>query len=234
MDGLAHFRRQQGLPALSINWGPWSEIGMAAKLTARHRSSGMIPLSPEDGMNAFEIALKQSQNQLMIAPMNWKQFQHTYERELPWLDDLLPSASKKEEPPTLLSKLKKAISRERETIMRHHLRLLLHTILGLRSHQTLTDTQRFFDSGMDSLMAVELRNRLQKDLGQKQALPVTLAFDYPSIDTLTKFLVQLLFGQEIKKEEAVPEKEHEENKIKEQINKMDLDEIYKLIKDKHD
>ncbi len=50
MDALADYRQERGLPALAINWGPWAEIGLAAKLTERLRASGLIPFKPEEGL----------------------------------------------------------------------------------------------------------------------------------------------------------------------------------------
>ncbi len=57
MDALAYFRQEKGLPALSINWGPWAEVGLAAKLTERHREGGFFALKPDVGMKALKLAL---------------------------------------------------------------------------------------------------------------------------------------------------------------------------------
>jgi acyl carrier protein len=50
----------------------------------------------------------------------------------------------------------------------------------------------FFDAGMDSLMAIELRNRLCRDLDMPRPLPATVVFDYPSVDALAAFLAREL------------------------------------------
>ncbi|MEM6753811.1 MAG: type I polyketide synthase, partial [Cyanobacteria bacterium P01_C01_bin.38] len=64
MDGLAHHRRSIGLPALSINWGPWAEAGMAASLDNRHQgrmvASGITPLSLKQGLHILGQLLEQS------------------------------------------------------------------------------------------------------------------------------------------------------------------------------
>ena len=57
MDALCDYRKNQGLPALSISWGPWSEVGMAKDLIARHARGGMIGINPKEGMRALEAAL---------------------------------------------------------------------------------------------------------------------------------------------------------------------------------
>ena len=74
MDALCDYRKEQGLPALSISWGPWSEVGMAKDLIARHARGGMIGINPKDGMRALEAALNESQAHLTIANINWKVF----------------------------------------------------------------------------------------------------------------------------------------------------------------
>ena len=68
------------------------------------------------------------------------------------------------------------------------------TILRLPSNEPLDRSEGFFDMGMDSLMAVELRNALGVSL--KYSLPATLLFDYPTLDTLADFLVKELWPVE--------------------------------------
>ena len=58
MDALAYFRHERGLPALSINWGNWAEVGMAAKIEGRR--AGQLRIKPEEGMKALELALSQN------------------------------------------------------------------------------------------------------------------------------------------------------------------------------
>jgi acyl carrier protein len=65
-------------------------------------------------------------------------------------------------------------------------------VLGLSAPSEVDPARGLFDMGMDSLMAVELRSRLQKRSGKP--LPSTLTFNYPSAAALTQFLEQLLFG----------------------------------------
>ena len=62
MDALAHYRRAQGLPGLSINWGPWDKIGMAAGLKGQDRSRmadrGISPIDPEHGLKVVDLLLR--------------------------------------------------------------------------------------------------------------------------------------------------------------------------------
>ena len=72
-----------------------------------------------------------------------------------------------------------------------HLRQQIGRVLGLDASLGIDEGQGLFDLGMDSLMAVELKNRLEASLGR--TLPATLAFDYPTLRGLADFLVNQLF-----------------------------------------
>ncbi len=75
LDALAHYRRSCGLPALSINWGPWAEVGMAVKLgdqnQRRWSSQGMDLIRPSDGMKIFGQLLNLSSAQIAVLPIRW-------------------------------------------------------------------------------------------------------------------------------------------------------------------
>jgi acyl carrier protein len=70
--------------------------------------------------------------------------------------------------------------------LRAHVRNQLAHVLGFGASDAIDPQQGFFTIGMDSVMAVQLRVRLETSLGQ--ALPSTLAFEYPTIDSLTQYL----------------------------------------------
>jgi nucleoside-diphosphate-sugar epimerase len=72
LDALAHYRRQLGLPGLSLNWGPWA-IGMVEELDLidHYRRRGMPPIHPDAGLAALEIALVQDQAELALAEADW-------------------------------------------------------------------------------------------------------------------------------------------------------------------
>ena len=55
-DALAHYRHDLGLPALSINWGPWSDIGAATQTGISHRlrMKGFQPIEPRQGLRVLE------------------------------------------------------------------------------------------------------------------------------------------------------------------------------------
>ena len=78
LDGLAHYRRAQGLQALSINWGPWAEVGMAAALEERTRQRqterGFHFIEPTQGTRALGEVLERSYPQLAVLPLDWPRY----------------------------------------------------------------------------------------------------------------------------------------------------------------
>jgi len=95
LDGLAELRKSQGLPGVSIAWGPWSEIGMAADVHNLRRleehGMGMIP--PAKGLDLLEDILAEGrQGAIGAIPMNWQLWSHffPYVAQLPYVSDLIP------------------------------------------------------------------------------------------------------------------------------------------------
>lgn len=188
VDALAYARRQKGLPALSIAWGAWAEVGMAAALSERHKASGIVPMKPKDALTALGIALGLSYEKITIADLDWALLSQKPLAKQAWLHDLMP---KKKEPlnrSTLLQSLQDAQPNERTEVLRKYFQTLLNKILGLSDSQTLTDKQDFFESGgMDSLTSLEVGQKIQSDLGPSCQLSSTLVYDHPNIGSLVHF-----------------------------------------------
>jgi len=81
---------------------------------------------------------------------------------------------------------------ERLDFIKDYLHRKLQDILKLKSDM-LDDNKGFFETGMDSLMAIELHNQLQQALGAQVRLPATLIFDYPTINALSSYILKTLY-----------------------------------------
>jgi hypothetical protein len=96
IDALMHARRTQGLPGLSINWGPWAEAGMAARLESQQRQrlsrQGIIPLAPKDAFRALDRLWPEPLAQVGIMDINWPEFLRHFPQalDLPLLESLRP------------------------------------------------------------------------------------------------------------------------------------------------
>jgi acyl carrier protein len=95
-----------------------------------------------------------------------------------------------------LKNLTNALPDDRQELLTNHVREQVAKILRLEASYPLGRKDRLMDLGLDSLMAVELRSRLNKGLKPKRALSATLVFDYPTIESIAKYLEIELFGSE--------------------------------------
>ncbi|MFB1483788.1 SDR family NAD(P)-dependent oxidoreductase [Corallococcus sp. RDP092CA] len=197
LDALAWSRRAQGLPALSINWGPWAQVGMAAGVAdsqqERWRSHGLGTIPPEQGLAVLERLLKQGTPQVAVLPMDWARFAQAvpHRARAPFLEPLTRGSRPAEAPrPRLLEQLSQTPSHERRSLLMTYVRVQVARVLGLGERTVIEPRQRLFDLGLDSLTAVELKNTLEGDAGQH--LGATLLFDHPTVEALTEHLSGLL------------------------------------------
>ena len=198
LDQLAGHRRALGLPGQAIAWGAWSEIGEAAEQRERidrQRSAlGGRWFTPQQGLRAFDQLVRQDATTSVVMSMDWSVFEEAAEDRPPLLEDLLSTASDAEaDAPAssedLLSRLQDAPA-AREELLVSFLQREVQAVLRMPS--VPEPTVGFFDLGMDSLMAVELRNRLNRAFAEEYVVPNTVVFDYPDIATLASHLVEEL------------------------------------------
>lgn len=178
LDALAHHRRTLGLPALSINWGPWGEIGMATNLDLVEffGSRGFYPMTNAQGLDAMDALLHQRPAQVTVVGANWPL---VGERNFPlgiapvMLDELITKSDAdsqaKAESQTgeadILSALRAADHDEMRTELLQNY-LLDITAAVLRVNRTdLKASEPLTSWGMDSMMAIEMKNRIDKGLG---------------------------------------------------------------------
>ncbi|MEH2361779.1 type I polyketide synthase [Nostoc sp.] len=177
LDALAHYRQGLGLPGLSINWGPWSEAGMAKRLanSQRHRwaTQGITPIKLDKGLQTLEKLLRQRHAQVAVVTINWSEFaqQFSAQRTPSLISELVNSVRQQSKP--LAAVAQKLLIRERwhhvsQTERKQKLITYLQStvayVLGLNANQ-MDNEQPLNTVGLDSLMTVELKNRLQADLG---------------------------------------------------------------------
>lgn len=200
LDGFAYYRRTQGLPALSINWGPWAEVGMAAasgsRSEERRASQGIAAFSPPEGTRALGQTLAQHLTQVAVVQVDWAQFLDMLSSEKRTLfAELVDTAAGQHEHPgvaqaVLPERLERALPGARQDIVFDYIHHEVANVLGLESPTLLQPYQKFFEAGMDSLMAVELKRRLESASGC--SLPTTVIFNYPTVESLAVYLSQVI------------------------------------------
>ena len=211
LDAIASYRRHLGLPSLSINWGTWSEVGIAARLGLDKLSSkqgeGTITLA--QGLQIIEQLLKDESavHQVGVMPIDWPQFLARQLTSQPFFSDAIKSIDtdlgkltlqeRDSRPQTfkhdIREQLENAPPKESLTLLQAHVWEQVALVLGIDAKTLLAKQDvGFFTLGMDSLASVELRNRLQTSLGC--SLSSTLAFDYPTPQALVNYLADELLG----------------------------------------
>jgi acyl carrier protein len=197
LDALAAFRRAQGLPGLSINWGPWAEVGMAAQRGGNEhtRLMGVRPIAPQAGLKILGRLLSQRSAQIGVMPVSWREFPagatppslladlvrneaHAQSADLP-----------SDESRKLQESLFVAAEEERQAMLETYLREQLARVL--RSSASSIDVEQPLSNlGIDSLMAVELRTRIQTDL--RVTLPIANVLEGPSLRKMSGLLLEQL------------------------------------------
>jgi acyl carrier protein len=222
LDGLAHYRHGQGLPGVSINWGPWSGSGMAAvRGKGRERrwaSQGIGMIAPEQGLQALERLLRPLRPQVAVAPIQWSRLMQQFGGSVPpFLSQFARAGRGPARPGQMpdrdsgfLQALESAPPKERPAILAAYINQQIARVLGLDPSQPLDPRQPLNEMGIDSLMAVELRNALGKALGR--TLPPTMLFDFPTIEALSVFLLDkvLALGQPVAVVEPGPTQERDQ------------------------
>jgi enoyl-[acyl-carrier-protein] reductase (NADH)/acyl carrier protein len=199
LDAFAHYQQGLGLPTLSVNWGPWAGGGMATPDAETWLTgSGLNLLQPQSAVESLGQLLTAGVAQAVVADMDWPRFKALYEvrgaRSLlaailpsPLVPADTPTSVPQAKPPRLRQHLETMSPNQRREQLVTSLRQEVAQVLGLGTQLPAVE-QGFFDMGMDSLMAVDLRNRLETGLGT--SLPATLAFEYPTVTALASFLAR--------------------------------------------
>jgi myxalamid-type polyketide synthase MxaE and MxaD len=200
LDALAHHRQAQGQPALSINWGAWAGEGFAEsvggkRLAARLALLGISSIAPRQALEILGRLLGQRATQVVAVPVNWKQYREFYPAgsASPLLAELAREAAEVPRPAGRTSERRDAIlaaePAERRQLLQSYLSEQVARALGL-SPSKLDLQQPLSELGLDSLMAVELKNRIAVDL--KVNVPVVKFLQGFSVDqAVTQVLEQL-------------------------------------------
>jgi acyl transferase domain-containing protein/acyl carrier protein len=193
LDALAHARRISGRHALTINWGFWSEAGMAARQLREHglRSAppGMRGMDNRQALDMLERVWRCETPQVAVMPMNWREWasRHPGAAASPLLASLTgpvrgrphsgawPSASE----------LRAADRTDRASLIAGALGAHVSHVLGCTPDRIDAD-QPLTTMGIDSLMAVEIRNRIETEWGL--TLPMVQMLEGPTLSGLSAHL----------------------------------------------
>jgi acyl transferase domain-containing protein/acyl carrier protein len=207
LDALASYRESIGLPALSINWGPWSEVGMVA---AKADGSdpvvfrGLASAGPKDYLAALALLLNQPERQVAVMRFHLAQWQEFNPKAATsnFFAELRPVSSDapakaapagKQSSNALRDLLARETGSRRSSIIEEYVKEHLSKIVRIPPNRIDANKPLKY-LGLDSLMGLELRNSLQTSLGV--SLPATMVFNYPTTALLSQYLADKISPQQ--------------------------------------
>ncbi len=213
LDALAHHRRTLGLPALTVNWGPWATVGVAAgQDAARQAASDRLgSIAPEQGLELLGGLMKADVPQVGVLPIDWarlppqlqagdREWRVSELARALWTDERYDRSAT-----SLLRDLRTAPASDRRERLLAHLRAVVAEVLGVEAAELQDPRRGFSDLGIDSLMALQLRNVIGASL--QLSLASTLAFKYPTMDDLADYLVARIASDQPGERTPLPDQE---------------------------
>jgi acyl carrier protein len=213
LDALSAHRHSVGLAAHSLVWGPWAEIGMAARLPERHqeriRRAGIIPLHPAAALELMDRAIQHREH--LLVPLHLDEEVLRRQAVRPLMHSLFAGSAQasaqssgsdhkaatkqssgSDRPAAITQSVRQrldaAAPEERANMLHDLVRAEVAAVLKLPDPASLHPDKPLQELGMDSLMAVDIRRRLEKRLSMQ--LPPTLVFDRPSCGALANYLLE--------------------------------------------
>jgi acyl transferase domain-containing protein/acyl carrier protein len=237
LDALAHRRRVDSLPALTINWGPWADDGMAARLSGgAERAHYIGKIDGDAALTSFGRLLQDEEPQAVALRIDWDKFarQRPTVRERALFEPLAPATARHGEltlaaPATarVLDRLAAAPPRARNSMLLSELETCARHVLGFAPDVAIEDDRPLQELGLDSLQALELRAALSTLLARP--LPSTLLFDYPTLAQLAAFLLRYLGFTSVESTAADGGREAERERQVAELQELSEEEVEALL-----
>ncbi len=195
LDQLAAHRRSLGLAGQAIAWGAWSDLGEAEeqreRIAEQLEAIGTGWISPRQGIRAFEAMMRQNVTSGVVAAVDWEILATARDGSQALISEMISDADDATDidavpAEDVLTRLRGKPLTQREEVLIDFLQDELQAVMRLPNKPA---TQvGFFDLGMDSLMAVEMRNRLNRAFEGEYSASNTIVFDYPNVAELSRHL----------------------------------------------
>ncbi|KPL91445.1 type I polyketide synthase [Herpetosiphon geysericola] len=236
MDSLAAYRRSQGLAGLSINWGPWARVGMAARLNPQmFEAHGVQLLEPSQALIAMEQLLSDQAIQTTIAEIDWATWLKTNPvgAALPFFAALMPQTGLEQaaSPTNHEHEFRRLVQQtepsDRQALITQQLKQLIAKVMQLEPAK-LASQLPLHTLGLDSIMAIELKTSISKQLGV--TLSVAYLIQGPSIDEIGANINQQLALELSSELFASPESRDDAlQALLDQVQQSDHDQIAQIL-----
>ncbi|MFE4311861.1 SDR family NAD(P)-dependent oxidoreductase, partial [Streptomyces sp. NPDC056891] len=211
LDAVAEQLRDRGHRAISVAWGLWGGGGMAEGDGEEYLSRvGIRPMAPDLAVAALHEALTLDETFVAVADVDWERFVPTYTvaRRRPLIEDL-PEVRRLaavtdtangdtsggdasgDDTQSLRGRLAELTADDQHAELLAIVQREAAKVLELRDPQAVAEQRAFRELGFDSVMAVEVRNRLRRLSGLQ--LPATLVFDHPTPGAVVAYLRGAMF-----------------------------------------
>jgi acyl transferase domain-containing protein/acyl-CoA synthetase (AMP-forming)/AMP-acid ligase II/acyl carrier protein len=208
LDALAHYRHALSLPATVVNWGPWQETGMTARMNTKVKeewqAAGVESMLPEEGSDLLHYLLPGTIPQTIVFAVDWRRFLAQFAGQVPPFYARLAAEREQEMPvekplatqgqiatrQELWQRLQQMTAGESREMAITHMQQAVCKILQRGEGDVPARTQSFTAMGMDSLMALELKAALEDETGLELSTAVLL--QYQNIETMCDYLLEQL------------------------------------------
>ncbi len=198
VDALAAARRARGQHAISVQWCPWADVGMHDAANMEHNFGEMAKLgvrsiTGDEGVGFFNNLISRPDSVISVLPITWSTYRSARRgRDLPLFRAIADAAPQPDDAATgsgALRQLLEASTVDRKPLLDSLVRSVVAGVLRRPAAQ-LDERQPFGAMGVDSLLALEIRNRLESAL--ERPLTATLAWNFPTVQSLVAHLDALL------------------------------------------
>ncbi|MCC5615374.1 SDR family NAD(P)-dependent oxidoreductase [Nostoc sp. CHAB 5836] len=192
MDALMQQRRNLGLPGISINWGAWDTGNEMHK--QRFASWGIQSMSSDTALEYLSQLILGNVSQGAIIDIDWSTFNQAFKINQPFFKEVI-TPTKNSQNAKLLEKLKSVSIDERATTLSQGIEQVLRQVTGLSATSVIPQQTSFLELGLNSLMVLEFKNRLESNLAC--TLSSSVIFDYPNITSLSNYLREEVLADRI-------------------------------------
>jgi len=176
LDGLISYRRKKGLAGLSIAWGPWA-IGMVKELNLMnlYRNRGLEPITEERGMQVLERLIYQNIPYTAVLEADWQVFRDSSAKSRTpylneWFEKGLADGEELGRDEDILKEFQEAYvateESERIGLLEEHMTAIVAKALHMKQ-EDIEMEKTLTEMGLDSMVATELRNKIELRLGAK-------------------------------------------------------------------